>query len=74
MMTVMAILMGLLPIMWSTGTGSDVMKRIGAPMLGGIVTSFILESLIYPAVYTIWKSWAEVRAAKMVVPRDALAI
>ncbi|MBX9628853.1 MAG: CusA/CzcA family heavy metal efflux RND transporter, partial [Gemmataceae bacterium] len=63
MMTVMAILMGLLPIMWSTGTGSDVMKRIAAPMVGGVVTSFILELLIYPAVYTIWKWWAEVRPA-----------
>jgi copper/silver efflux system protein len=61
MMTVMAILMGLLPIMWSTGTGADVMKRIAAPMVGGIVTSFIMELLIYPAVYTIWKWWAEVR-------------
>src|SRR5205807_8234958 len=63
MMTVMAILMGLLPIMWSTGTGADMMKRIAAPMVGGIVTSFILELLIYPAVYTIWKWWAEVRPA-----------
>ncbi|MBY0512713.1 MAG: efflux RND transporter permease subunit, partial [Gemmataceae bacterium] len=61
MMTVMAILMGLLPIMWSTGTGSDVMKRIAAPMVGGVVTSFLLELLIYPAVYTIWKWWSEVR-------------
>ena len=61
MMTVMAILMGLLPIMWSTETGSDMMKRIAAPMVGGIVTSFLLELLIYPAVYTIWKWWAEVR-------------
>ena len=42
MMTVMAILMGLLPIMWSHGTGADVMKRIAAPMIGGIVTSFLL--------------------------------
>jgi Cu(I)/Ag(I) efflux system membrane protein CusA/SilA len=63
MMTVMAILMGLLPIMWSAGTGSDVMKRIAAPMVGGIVTSFLLELLIYPAVYTIWKWRAEVRLA-----------
>ncbi len=55
MMTVMAILMGLLPIMWSTGAGSDVMKRIAAPMVGGIVTSFILELLIYPVIFTIWK-------------------
>lgn len=63
MMTVMAILMGLLPIMWSSGAGSDVMKRIAAPMVGGIVTSFLLELLIYPAIYTIWKWWSEVRPA-----------
>jgi Cu(I)/Ag(I) efflux system membrane protein CusA/SilA len=55
MMTVMAILMGLLPIMWGTGAGSDVMKRIAAPMVGGIVTSFLLELLIYPVIFTIWK-------------------
>jgi Cu(I)/Ag(I) efflux system membrane protein CusA/SilA len=61
MMTVLAILMGLLPIMWSSGTGSDVMKRIAAPMVGGIVTSFILELLIYPAIYVLWKWWSEVR-------------
>jgi Cu(I)/Ag(I) efflux system membrane protein CusA/SilA len=60
-MTVMAILMGLLPIMWSSGTGSDVMKRIAAPMVGGIVTSFILELLIYPAIYVIWKGWSDRR-------------
>jgi Cu(I)/Ag(I) efflux system membrane protein CusA/SilA len=64
MMTVMAILMGLLPIMWSgmSETGADVMKRIAAPMVGGVITSFILELLIYPAIYTIWKWWAEVRS------------
>jgi Cu(I)/Ag(I) efflux system membrane protein CusA/SilA len=55
MMTVMAILMGLLPILWGTGAGSDVMKRIAAPMVGGIVTSFLLELLIYPVIFTIWK-------------------
>ncbi|MGH7341986.1 MAG: efflux RND transporter permease subunit, partial [Candidatus Rokuibacteriota bacterium] len=59
MMTVMAAFMGLLPIMWSVGTGSDVMKRIAAPMVGGLVTSFLLELLVYPAVYAIWKSRAE---------------
>jgi Cu(I)/Ag(I) efflux system membrane protein CusA/SilA len=64
MMTVLAILMGLLPIMWSTETGSDVMKRIAAPMVGGVITSFLLELLIYPAVYTIWKWWSEVRPAR----------
>jgi Cu(I)/Ag(I) efflux system membrane protein CusA/SilA len=61
MMTVMAILMGLLPIMWSSGTGADMMKRIAAPMVGGIVTSFILELLIYPAIYMLWKWWSEVK-------------
>jgi len=73
MMTVLAILMGLLPIMWSTETGSDVMKRIAAPMIGGVVTSFLLELLIYPAIYTIWKGWAEVRPATRQQPADAAA-
>ena len=63
MMTVFAILLGLLPIMWSSGAGSDVMKRIAAPMVGGIVTSSILELLIYPAIYVLWKWWSEVRPA-----------
>jgi Cu(I)/Ag(I) efflux system membrane protein CusA/SilA len=54
-MTVFAAFMGLLPIMWSTGAGADVMKRIAAPMVGGLVTSFILELLVYPAVYFLWK-------------------
>jgi Cu(I)/Ag(I) efflux system membrane protein CusA/SilA len=64
MMTVMAILMGLLPIMWSHGTGADVMKRIAAPMVGGVITSFILELLIYPVIFEIWKWRAEVRPAQ----------
>ncbi len=55
MMTVMAAFMGLLPILWSMGTGSDLMKRIAAPMVGGLVTSFILELLVYPAIYFTWK-------------------
>jgi Cu(I)/Ag(I) efflux system membrane protein CusA/SilA len=55
MMTVMAIIMGLLPIMWSHGAGADVMKRIAAPMIGGIVTSFLLELIIYPVIYEIWR-------------------
>ena len=63
MMTVMAILMGLLPIMWSHGAGADMMKRIAAPMVGGVVTSFILELLIYPVIYTIWKWHREVKPA-----------
>ena len=58
MMTVMAMFMGLIPIMWSMGAGADVMKRIAAPMIGGIFTSFILELLVYPAVYFQWKAGA----------------
>lgn len=56
LMTVMAALIGLLPVMWSQGTGSEVMKRIAAPMVGGIVTSGVLELLVYPAVFAMWKS------------------
>ncbi|NJD62690.1 MAG: efflux RND transporter permease subunit, partial [Deltaproteobacteria bacterium] len=55
-MTVAAAFMGLLPIMWSTSAGADVIKRIAAPMLGGLVTSFILELLVYPAIYKLWKA------------------
>jgi copper/silver efflux system protein len=55
MMTVTAAFMGLMPIMWSTGTGADVMKRIAAPMVGGLATSFLLELLVYPAVYLLWR-------------------
>jgi Cu(I)/Ag(I) efflux system membrane protein CusA/SilA len=70
MMTVLAILMGLLPIMWSTGTGSDVMKRIAAPMVGGIITSFILSLLIVPVIYVLWRWWGEVRpASRAAVPK-----
>jgi Cu(I)/Ag(I) efflux system membrane protein CusA/SilA len=55
MMTVATILVGLLPVLWSQGTGADVMKRIAAPMVGGVVTSAILELVVYPALYLIWK-------------------
>jgi Cu(I)/Ag(I) efflux system membrane protein CusA/SilA len=55
MMTVTAAFMGLLPILWSTGTGADMMKRVAAPMVGGLVTSFLLELLVYPAIYLLWK-------------------
>jgi Cu(I)/Ag(I) efflux system membrane protein CusA/SilA len=54
-MTVAVILAGLLPLMWSNGAGSDLMKRIAAPMVGGITTSLILELLVYPVVFAIWK-------------------
>ena len=55
LMTVMALFMGLIPIMWSIGAGSDVMKRIAAPMIGGLFTSFTLELLIYPVLYLMWR-------------------
>jgi Cu(I)/Ag(I) efflux system membrane protein CusA/SilA len=61
LMTVTAAFMGLLPIMWSTSAGADVMKRIAAPMIGGLVTSFILELLVYPAVYKLWKRRTELK-------------
>jgi len=54
-MTVLAAMIGLWPIMWSMGTGADLMKRIAAPMVGGLVTSFIMELLVYPAVYCLWR-------------------
>jgi Cu(I)/Ag(I) efflux system membrane protein CusA/SilA len=60
-MTVMAAMMGLLPIMWSMGIGADMMKRIAAPMIAGLVTSFLMELLVYPVVYALWKWWGEVR-------------
>jgi copper/silver efflux system protein len=61
-MTVGVMFMGLLPIMWSTGAGADVMKRIAAPMIGGIFTSFILELLVYPVIFALWKWRVEVRS------------
>ena len=60
-MTVAAMFLGLAPIMWSVGTGADVMKRIAAPMIGGIFTSFILELVVYPAIYEVWKWHFEVK-------------
>ena len=55
MMTVVAAFSGLLPIMWAMGTGADVMKRIAAPMVGGLVTSFLLELVVYPVLYYLWR-------------------
>jgi Cu(I)/Ag(I) efflux system membrane protein CusA/SilA len=66
-MTVATMFLGLVPILWSTGTGADVMKRIAAPMVGGIFTSFLLELLVYPGIYQVWKWHGELR------PRISLA-
>jgi Cu(I)/Ag(I) efflux system membrane protein CusA/SilA len=54
-MTASVIIAGLLPIMWSHGAGADVMKRIAAPMVGGVVSSVLMELLIYPVIYLLWK-------------------
>ena len=55
-MTISVIVAGLLPIMWSHGTGADVMKRIATPMVGGVITSGIMELLIYPIIFYLWKA------------------
>ena len=55
LMTVATTFIGLLPVLWSSGTGADVMRRIAAPMVGGLATSFLLELTVYPAIFAIWK-------------------
>ena len=60
-MTASAIFLGLLPIMWSAGTGADVMKRIAAPMVGGILTTTLLTLLVIPAIYSLWQEWEQGR-------------
>jgi Cu(I)/Ag(I) efflux system membrane protein CusA/SilA len=76
-MTVSCMLFGLLPIMWSTGSGADVMKRIAAPMLGGIITSFLMELVVYPPIFAIWKWNWEVKPAlkrEAAQPQEALHV
>jgi Cu(I)/Ag(I) efflux system membrane protein CusA/SilA len=73
-MTVATMFLGLVPIMWSIGTGADVMKRIAAPMIGGIFTSFLLELMVYPAVYEIWKWHAEVKPRLVVQAGEPVAL
>jgi Cu(I)/Ag(I) efflux system membrane protein CusA/SilA len=71
MMTVTAIIAGLLPILWSHGTGADVMKRIAAPMVGGMVSSTILTLVVIPAIYSLWKEWEVRRAVRLAeAPRE----
>ncbi|MEJ5369751.1 MAG: CusA/CzcA family heavy metal efflux RND transporter [Bryobacteraceae bacterium] len=60
-MTVATMFAGLMPLMWATGAGADVMKRIAAPMVGGVATSFLLELIVYPAIYEVWKWHSEVK-------------
>ncbi len=61
LMTTATLFLGLVPIMWSIGTGSDVMKRIAAPLIGGVFTSFLLELLLYPAIFELWKWHSDVK-------------
>ncbi len=68
MMTVVAIMAGLLPILWSTGTGSEVMRRIAVPMVGGMVSSTLLTLLVIPAIYAIVKGWRLPNSADAPVP------
>ena len=56
-MTVTSTIAGLLPIMWTQGSGADVTKRIAAPMIGGMVTTLILTLLVIPAIYILWRGW-----------------
>jgi Cu(I)/Ag(I) efflux system membrane protein CusA/SilA len=64
MMTVTAIMAGLLPILWSQGTGADVLKRIAAPMVGGMLSSTVLTLVVIPAVYSLWKEWEVLRRVR----------
>jgi Cu(I)/Ag(I) efflux system membrane protein CusA/SilA len=70
-MTVTAITAGLAPILWSAGTGADVMKRIAAPMVGGMVTATLLTMAVIPAIYLLWRRW-EVRRRPEAPVREAL--
>jgi Cu(I)/Ag(I) efflux system membrane protein CusA/SilA len=60
-MTVTAITAGLAPIMWSAGTGADVMKRIASPMVGGMVTATVLTLVVIPSIYLLWRRWEVAR-------------
>ncbi len=62
LMTVTAIIGGLAPIMWSAGTGADVMKRVAAPMVGGMVTASALTLGVIPAIYLLWRQWQVARS------------
>ena len=74
MMTVTAIMAGLLPILWSTGTGSDLMQRIAVPMVGGMVSSTVLTLLVIPAIYGLVKGWRLPRSAGAAQEAEALAV
>jgi len=69
MMTVVAIMAGLLPILWGSGTGSEVMSRIAAPMVGGMISSTVLTLAVIPALYALVKQWQLRRAVRSALGR-----
>ncbi len=69
-----AAFMGLMPIMCSTRTGADVMKRVAAPMVGGLATSFLMELLVYPATYLLWKWNGELKADRAASATSPVAV
>ena len=71
LMTVATTLFALVPILWATGTGADVMRRIAAPMVGGVVTSFLGELLVYPAIYFVWRSRQLRMTGRSTAPENA---
>jgi Cu(I)/Ag(I) efflux system membrane protein CusA/SilA len=71
MMTVVAIMAGLVPILWSTGAGSEVMQRIAVPMIGGMISSTILTLVVIPAIYGVIKGWRLPKAQKSSVQVEA---
>ncbi len=73
MMTVTAIMAGLLPILWGDGTGASVMKRIAAPMVGGMISSTLLTLIVIPAVYSLWKEREVVHASSLERAGDGIA-
>ena len=73
-MTAAVIIAGLVPILWSHGAGADVMKRIATPMVGGIVTSTIMELAVYPAIYFIWRSGQLKRRAAELAKEELLEL
>ena len=73
LMTVGAAFIGLLPVLWMTGSGADMMKRVAAPLVGGLFTSFALELLVYPAIYAGWKWRFVMKRGTVDSAPDALA-
>ncbi|MBL8787451.1 MAG: efflux RND transporter permease subunit, partial [Deltaproteobacteria bacterium] len=65
LMTILVNIVGLAPVLWSDGTGADVMKRVAVPLFGGVITSFLLELTVYPAIFAIWKGYRREPAASV---------